>query len=507
MAKKNIDEKFLSTFTNLMINRIKDISEDWKQPWINTNGKVGLPQNLDGRNYRGLNSLVLYFVAAKNGYELPVYTTFKQAKENGLSINKGSESTPIVYWNYFIKDKVFGEKITIEDWRDLSNKEKEKYNVVPYMRHYNVFNVEQTNIREAKPELWEKLEKQFTPEIKRDEKEMFVSEALDNMVKRNSWAVPIYLKVQDGAYYNKTSDYIAIPQKNQFVNGESFYSTMLHEMAHSTGHPERLNREMGDHFGSREYGREELVAELTAAVSAQSVGIATTIRDENAQYLKAWLKSIKEYPDFLLNIMNDVNKASNMVLDVVEKEQLKIYQDKEETLAEIHSKEKTVFATQAPTEMKAYKESGFNYDNVYFDTKLSIDVYKYLLKNGYDSIISQADQGKSFVEVPRQYADKLVDAINKNELIEIEKKTADKTVDDKEQHSAERITDVHVFKHYTGQYAVQCFIDGKEQQPEILSYSETKALFKDKSISTIELAQSKYEHSLSDNEQSIGMKR
>ena len=414
MAKKNIDEKFLTSFTNLMINRIKDISEDWKQPWINSDGKVGLPQNLDGRKYRGLNSLILYLVAAENGYKLPVYTTFNQAKENGLSINKGSESTPIVYWNYLVKDKVSGEKIAIEDWRELSKLEKDKYNVVPYMRHYNVFNVEQTNIREVKPELWNKLEKQFTPEIKRDEKGMFVSEPLDNMVKENTWVVPIYLREQDGAYYNKTSDYIVVPLKNQFFNGESFYSTMLHEMAHSTGHPERLNREMVSSFGSREYGREELVAELTAAISAQSVGVSTTIRDENAQYLKAWLTTIKEQPDFLLSIMTDVNKASNMVLDVVEKEQLKIYQDRDETLAEIKSKEKI---------------------------------------------------------------------------------------------NAGRISDVHVFKHYTGQYAVQCFIDGKEQQPEILSYNEEKALFKDKSISVIELAQSKYEHSFNENSQSIGMKR
>lgn len=414
MAKRNVDEKFMSAFTNLMIDKIKDISEDWQRPWIDANGKIGLPQNLDGRKYQGINSLVLYMTSAKNNYNLPVYTTFNQAKKNGLNINKGSESTPILYWNYLVKDKASGNKLPFDDYRTLSKQEKEKYNVVPYMRHYNVFNIEQTNIREIKPELWDKLEKQFTPEIKRDEKGMFVSEALDDMVKGNSWVVPIYLKEQGDAYYNKTSDYIAIPLKEQFLSGESFYSTMLHEMAHSTGHPERLNREMGSGFGSREYGREELVAELTAAVSAQSIGIATTVRNENAQYLKSWLKTIQEQPDFLFSTMSDVNKASNMVLDVVEKEQLKIYQDREETLAEIKSKER-------------------------IDTQ--------------------------------------------------------------------RITDVHVFKHYTGQYAVQCFIDGKEQQPEILSYSEEKALFKDKSISAIELAQSKYEHSFNENSQSIGMKR
>ena len=116
------------------------------------------------------------------------------------------------------------------------------------------------------------------------------------------------------AYHARGEDnHIVVPLKGQFKDGENFYSTLLHEMAHSTGEPEHLNREKGVIFGDKQYAKEELVAELTSATVGQSLGISTHIREENAMYLKNWLGALKEDPKFIYNILADVGKASNMI--------------------------------------------------------------------------------------------------------------------------------------------------------------------------------------------------
>jgi hypothetical protein len=106
--------------------------------------------------------------------------------------------------------------------------------------------------------------------------------------------------------------------KGQFKDGESFYSTLLHEMAHSTGTESRLNRDLMNTFQSAGYAKEELVAELTAAVTCQSLGIVSSLRAENAQYLKSWLRSLNEEPKFILSVLTNVSKAMNMIHGVVQ---------------------------------------------------------------------------------------------------------------------------------------------------------------------------------------------
>lgn len=159
----NIDEKFISTFTGLMIDKIKSLTEDWKQPWINLKASGG-PQNIEGKRYKGINSLLLYLISEKNKYEFPAFLTFNQAKANGLNINKGESSSPILYWNFSIRDKNTGEKISTAQYEGLREEEKKRYAVKPFMRHYNVFNVDQTNARGVKPELYQALKDRYKVE-------------------------------------------------------------------------------------------------------------------------------------------------------------------------------------------------------------------------------------------------------------------------------------------------------------------------------------------------------
>ena len=305
-------DKALERFAELMIEKIQQVENNVQQPWFNTKG-VGVPQNITGRAYNGVNFVMLFLLSEKQQYTLPVYMTFMQAKEHGLNILKGEKSFPVIYRNSLIKDKN-GKQISFDEYNKLDKDERQTCKIIPFMKTYNVFNVQQTNIQEVNPEIWKELKEQFKVAAIKDEQGMFCVPLIDAMLREQQWICPIYPQESNNAYHLMGEDnHIVVPLKGQFKDGESFYSTLLHEMAHSTGEPAYLNREKGMIFGDKQYAKEELVAELTSAAVGQSMGISTRIREENAMYLKNWLEALKEDPKFIYNILADVRKASELI--------------------------------------------------------------------------------------------------------------------------------------------------------------------------------------------------
>ena len=334
------EDRALDRFAELMIEKINNLQSDWKKPWF-TEGTMKWPKNLSGRDYNGMNSLMLMLYAEKQGYKLPVYCTFdrviglnyhkdKQGNrtalkdENGeplpqVSVKKGEKSFPVFITTFTVVDKDTKAKIKYDDYKKLSDGEKQRYSVYPKMQVYSVFNVDQTNMKEARPELYAKIEEEsqlVKPELNG---ESFSFPAVDKMIEDNGWVCPIELQHQDRAYYSILNDRIVMPEKAQFVDGESFVSVLFHEMTHSTGSESRLNRIKPSAFGSEEYAREELVAELGSALVAQRYGISKNVKDESAAYLKSWLNSLKESPDFIKTTLLDVKRASGMIIEQLDK--------------------------------------------------------------------------------------------------------------------------------------------------------------------------------------------
>lgn len=329
------EKRALERFTELMIKKISSIKGDWKKPWF-TENFMAWPKNLSGREYNGMNALMLMLLCEENNYKLPVFCTFQRVSglnystdrqgnhkpltdANGerlpqVSVLKGEKSFPVFITTFTVVDKETKEKIKMEDYRKLSPEEQKKYSVYPKLNVHNVFNVAQTNLREARPELYEKLCERNNlkrPASLDDEKMAFAP--LDEMIEKKLWVCPISLEHQDSAYYSIAKDAIVLPEKSQFINGESFYGTLLHEMTHSTGAEGRLDRIKPAAFGSKEYAREELVAELGSALVASQYGITKTIKEDSAQYLGSWLDVLKESPEFLKTTLFDVKKASSMI--------------------------------------------------------------------------------------------------------------------------------------------------------------------------------------------------
>lgn len=268
------------------------------------------------------------------GYQLPVYLTFKQAHNLKAHVLKGEKAFPVVYWDMLVKDQQ-GKRISSEEYRAMSKDEKQGLDAIPFIKAFPVYNVAQTNLAEVQPERMQKLLEKFKlPEL-RDTQGMYEHAALDRMVQTQGWLCPIQAdKREDGAYYSPSKDIVVLPMKAQFNIGNTpeevyrggmeYYSTMLHEMTHSTMTPERLNREIGGRFGDPQYAKEELVAELTAAMISHSMGFDSKITDNSAAYLDSWIGVLKKEPKFIVSVMADVNKASDLILDHVDKQRLQL---------------------------------------------------------------------------------------------------------------------------------------------------------------------------------------
>ena len=348
---RTAEDRALDKFAEMMIERISSIQQDWKKPWF-TEGSMSWPKNLSGREYNGMNALMLMMHCEKQGYKLPVFCTFdrvtglnfskdkqgsKQQVKDGkgeplphVGVNKGEKSFPVFITTFTVVNPETKEKIKYDDYKQMSEERRKEYNVYPKLQVYNVFNVAQTNLQEARPELYKKLEEangQSRP-MQQDGKE-FSFPAIDKMIKDNEWICPIKPTYGDDAYYSISKAEIVIPEKKQFKDGESFYSNLAHEMAHSTGAENQLDRLKPTSFGSKEYAREELVAELSAALVSQRYGMTKNLKEDSAAYLKSWLDSLKEEPQFIKTVLTDVKKASHMINQHIDAVQLKIDQGEE----------------------------------------------------------------------------------------------------------------------------------------------------------------------------------
>ena len=324
----------------MMIERIQSLSgkDGWKKPWF-TEGTLQWPKNLNGREYNGMNAMMLLLHCEKEGYKIPRFCTFdriQQFNKTGkkdeeqkprVSVLKGEHSFPVMLTTFTVVNKETKEHIKWEDYKLLSQEEREKYNVYPKLQTYHVFNVSQTNLKEVRPEFWEKLEQEYSmPKVEKDEQ--FAFEPVDRMIADNRWICPIKPMFGDSAYFSISKNEIVMPEKRQFKDGESFYSNLFHEMGHSTGAEGQLDRIKPATFGSAEYAREELVAELTAALTAQRYGMTKHLKGDSAAYLKSWLDSLKESPQFIKTTLLDVKKATSMLTQHIDKIAMEIDQEK-----------------------------------------------------------------------------------------------------------------------------------------------------------------------------------
>ena len=338
-GRKNKSDEILKKFAGMMVKIIKKANaNNWKKGWMGVNGSIqGLPQNISGRTYSGGNSFFLMFNTAEKGYKTPVYMTFKQAKEQNLHVKSGEKSVPIFKWGLSIKDEN-GKRVSEEGYNAMSQEDRATMDVRPFPKMFHVFNIDQTNLEEVNKKRYDAIVARFkTPEQEvKDTEGMYVNEALDRMFEQKAWHANIqYDKPADQAFYSPSTDTIVLPMKEQFKLGKTpeevyhdgmeYYSTALHEMAHSTGHESRLDRKFGAQ-GTDNYAHEELIAEMTSALVGSTMGFDRKILENNANYLSGWLNRLRDKPETITTIMTDVGKASDMIIEKVDEQRIALNQ-------------------------------------------------------------------------------------------------------------------------------------------------------------------------------------
>lgn len=254
----------------------------WKKPWKG----MSIPRNLSSsKPYRGINVALLWGAGVAKGYDTGYWMTFNQAKAKGGVVRKGEKSTMVVFWKIL--------KVA-----DTEREGKEKS--VPFLRYYNVFNVDQIEGIEAP----DKGTSQHDP----------VAEA-EEIIKGMPSAPEVRVG-GDRASYSMLKDLVRMPPMERFDSIEEYYSAYFHELVHSTSHPSRLDRGRGeDHrFGSEDYSEEELVAELGASFLLATVGIESPAIPNKAAYIANWLKVFEGDKKILVRAGGKAQKAVDYIL-------------------------------------------------------------------------------------------------------------------------------------------------------------------------------------------------
>jgi len=255
----------------------------WRKPWA----AKGAHSNLvSGKQYRGVN----VFLLSCSAFSSPWWLTFNQARGKGGSVHKGEKGRRVIFWKWLVK----------KEKDPQTGKEQEKK--IPMLRYYTVFNLDQIDGIAAPEEV--EIEK------------LDPIEAAENIV----CAMPDQpdRRVGDKAAYYPTADEITMPTFQNFHSSEEFYSTLFHELAHSTGHASRLNRKEVtevNHFGSHKYSKEELVAEMTAAFLCGESGILPATIENSAAYLQSWASKFKEDAKMVVCAAVQAQKAADFILD------------------------------------------------------------------------------------------------------------------------------------------------------------------------------------------------
>lgn len=258
--------------TNQIVEAIEQGAGDWQMPWHRTGEGLNRPLNADtGNAYRGINVLSLWVAAEVRGFSTGLWGTYRQWQAKGAQVRKGEKASLVIFYKEYD-----AEDVDTETGETTDGKRR-------FARASYVFNADQVDGYE------------------RPEPPVAVNpvEAID---QADAFIRSTGAKISHGgdrAYYRPSSDSIQMPDPSRFLGTptssatECYYSTLLHELTHWTGHAKRCDRQFGERFGDEAYAMEELVAELGAAFLCADLGIALTPRPDHAAYIDHWLKVLK----------------------------------------------------------------------------------------------------------------------------------------------------------------------------------------------------------------------
>jgi antirestriction protein ArdC len=277
--------------TDQIVSELEKGVRSWMKPWHaeHTAGRITRPLRGNGIPYRGINVLILWSAAIEKGYAAPVWMTFKQAIELKANVRKGERGSLVVY----------ADKILQTETDAKTGEEAER--IVPFMKGYTVFNVEQID---GLPEHFYAKPSALVDTLQRIERaERFFADT--GATIRHGGTM---------AYYNISQDFVQMPPFECFRDAESYYATLAHETTHWTRHQSRLSREFGrKRFGDEGYAMEELVAELGSAFLSADLDLTPSVREDHASYIASWIKILKDDKRAIFTAASHAQRAADFL--------------------------------------------------------------------------------------------------------------------------------------------------------------------------------------------------
>lgn len=295
---KSAPRDFRQEVTDRIISMLEKGVAPWQKPWSPTEASMAMPRNpITDRNYRGGNAIQLMATALQRGYSDPRWMTYKQAAEHGCQVRRGEKGTQIEFWEAKSAAKD-GAPREGDDNRARDAGKKDETRLIH--RIYTVFNAQQVDgVPEYQP-------KRPTP---------FQVVNSGERILDNS-GININHDQRDRAFYSRSSDSIHLPPKEAFQDAAGYYGTALHELAHATGHPSRLNRPTlseSYQFGDINYAKEELRAELASVFLAAERGIPHD-PEQHAAYVGSWIRTLRNDKNEIFRAAHDASAATDFLL-------------------------------------------------------------------------------------------------------------------------------------------------------------------------------------------------
>lgn len=274
--------------TNKIIAELEAGRVPWVQPWGTAAAKapLAMPKNAaTGRQYSGINVLILWGSVIEHGFPGQSWLTFRQALALGGNVRKGEHGTTVVYADRFVPD----------DEKKRARETGEDAQAIPFLKRFTVFNVVQC---EGLPEDVAIVAPPPLPGL--------IEPRVEALIK----ATGIDFRIGGNrAFYVPAQDYVMVPPPQAYFEPINWHRTALHELGHATGHASRLNRDFSGSFGTKKYAFEELIAEMSAAFCCASLGIIPTVR--HADYIGSWLEVLREDNRVIVRAASHASKAAD----------------------------------------------------------------------------------------------------------------------------------------------------------------------------------------------------
>lgn len=282
--KKSFPKKDIyQDVTNRIIEALENGCAPWVKPWTSENkeGSSAIPFNaISGANYNGVNTLLLWGAQMAAGFSSNTWMTFKQAKDLGGNVMKGEKSQSIIYYQMLKRKDEDGKEV-----------------MIPILKSYSVFNLEQTE------GITKKVKSPIAPDVEYTDA-LTLAEGIGASVLHGG----------DRAFFSPSQDFIKMPPQKAFDDLNQWDSTLLHELTHWTGHSSRIDRLKGKKFGDQDYAFEELIAEIGSALLGGNLNIPHE-KLQHAEYVQSWLTVLKSDKKAIFSAAKQAQKACDYILD------------------------------------------------------------------------------------------------------------------------------------------------------------------------------------------------